>query len=316
MNVHLHSIYIRRIFAFLIDWIILALIGLTFAMIAKDQLILWGNKSLLIGSVLACSYFTFFNSLFGHGQTFGKRYCHIKVVGSNRQEVSFGKSFLRSILYVVPILLSGNTSIPFFQNVIFTKLLSIIQWFLVIGIPCCQIYLYIYNRTTVHDLLLDTTVVDMNSSIENPRPIKPISKIFLICIIIATLASGTIYANKSFNKSSYTRIFPLIQDLKQTGKYTSVNVFENIVDNKNCLFVVVSLKQSDDSYNVYCEIISILAKRKDLMDIDQIDIRIDKGYNIGIIRWSDYPVNSRKSLNQWEYDLNEMRRLKGFQCTR
>lgn len=204
MNVDLHSIYIRRIFAFLIDWIILALIGFTFAMIAKDQLILWGSKSLLIGGILACSYFTFFNSLFGHGQTFGKSYCHIKVVGSNGQEVSFGKSLLRSIIYVVPILLSGNTFIPFFQNINFTKLFSIIQWFLVIGIPCCQIYLYICNRTTVHDLLLDTTVVGMNNSIKNSQPIKSINKIFLICIIIATLTSGTIYANKSFNKKQTT----------------------------------------------------------------------------------------------------------------
>lgn len=288
----------------------MVLIGAVIALAVQDRLIAWGALGLLGGSGFAWLYFAFWNSRFGHGQTIGKRLFNIRVLDRTGQEISFGKSLARAVIYATPFLLSGNAYLPLFQQMELTIFLNIVQWLVVIGIPFCQIFLYVFERTTVHDLVLGTTVSDLNGGAETDGLISRTGIIIVTVVGLAALVSGAYFANSKYHHRIYAQSYPLVQDFYRTGHYASVDVFDK---EEGCLFVVVSLKRSMSNYDVYCEILRLLAKREKVLKVDQVDITIEKRFSIGIIQWRDFPVRCRKSLAQWKYDLNEM---KGLDTTR
>lgn len=98
----------------------------------------------------------------GQGQTLGKRFMGIKVVGKDGRHLSLPRSFLRYSIFAIPsfcwkgdfITLIGFAGFAFFG-------------FLGVGLDAVICYLYIFNRQTrqsLHDLAVDSYVVDYFST--------------------------------------------------------------------------------------------------------------------------------------------------------
>jgi uncharacterized RDD family membrane protein YckC len=87
----------RRLLAFLIDCLILAIVGLVVGSIFFDAFAALGGWGKLVGFTIALIYFGTLNSTVGKGQTLGKRLVNIKVVNCEGEPISLHRSFLRDM---------------------------------------------------------------------------------------------------------------------------------------------------------------------------------------------------------------------------
>src|SRR5690554_2843456 len=87
-----------RVWALLIDSLILGVIGYLLGLTVEDFLVSIGNYGLLFGLVITVVYQTIFNSRIGNGQTLGKRAMNIQVVDIYGDTIDLGKSFLRALI--------------------------------------------------------------------------------------------------------------------------------------------------------------------------------------------------------------------------
>jgi len=77
-----------RIGAFLIDMVLLGLLGLILGLTFKTYFISIGKNGVFFGFVISLAYFAIFNSKWLGGQTLGKRLTNIKVVDQDDQFLS------------------------------------------------------------------------------------------------------------------------------------------------------------------------------------------------------------------------------------
>ncbi len=153
----------RRLGAYAIDVLLLALICSVIGVIFYDSLAALGSQGRLIGLLLALAYFTPTNSVLGKGQTIGKGVMKLKVVDSEGHCISVERSLLRSFVLFAPFMLngvwfSGADPRPTPTLVALGALLSLI----VIGGMASIAYLYLFNRPSrqsLHDLIAGTFVV-------------------------------------------------------------------------------------------------------------------------------------------------------------
>jgi len=103
--------FLKRLTAYLIDWMVLSLISVFLLFNVYILLIVFSNSNMdiyetlnsiiipfyLFSFLLKCFYFSFFHSL--TGQTVGKSLCKIKVVDLNGKRISFMRSFVRFLGY-------------------------------------------------------------------------------------------------------------------------------------------------------------------------------------------------------------------------
>lgn len=152
----------RRLFAFLVDGVI---VGVGAALVAApffgplSRVGAWGR---LIGFCMALPYFAFLNSRFGGGRTLGKRWLKIQVVDENGQPISFRRSLIRYTVFAIPFSLNQLplpvTRTPSFVFVGITIML-------ILG--GVSVYLVICNRRTrqgLHDLAVKSYVASVAES--------------------------------------------------------------------------------------------------------------------------------------------------------
>jgi len=147
----------RRIFAFLIDSILLGIVGASLGFFFFDEFAKLGQSGRLIGFVIAILYFGLLNSSIGNGQTIGKRLLKIKVISAvDDSLISLPKSAWRYLVLALPFY-CNNLILPI-ENQILMILLALV----VFGMGGLLFYLYIFNRKTrqsLHDLAAKTLVV-------------------------------------------------------------------------------------------------------------------------------------------------------------
>jgi uncharacterized RDD family membrane protein YckC len=159
----------RRLFAFIIDMIILGIIGICTGALFFDDLAELGGWGRLLGFVVALLYFGLLNSSIGNGQTIGKRLVKIKVVDGDKQTISILKSFLRFTILGVPYFLNGAMVPP---EILSNPVLSLVLGLAVFFGTGAIIYLFIFNRATrqsLHDLIMGTYVINRNSTEDIPE---------------------------------------------------------------------------------------------------------------------------------------------------
>lgn len=149
-----------RIWALLIDIVLLGIIGAVLMIFAEDFLVRLGDKGLLLGLLIALIYQTISNSRLGNGQTPGKRVMGIQVVDVNGDTIGLLKSFYRALILSAPYFML-NMSIPFLSDVVF---IDIFKMAVLCSMLTGIVVLYIFNglaRQSLHDLLTGTYVVDV-----------------------------------------------------------------------------------------------------------------------------------------------------------
>ncbi|NKF20832.1 RDD family protein [Solimonas marina] len=154
----------RRIVAFVIDALILMLIGEVLGRWYGDwfaRLGVWGH---LVGFVIAAAYFAVLDSRSG---TIGKLALGLRVVDAQGRAISMLRALWRFLPLGVPYFINGMVLPDWDDRVLNSVPLSA----LVFGIGLCGAYLLLFNRAThqaLHDLLAGTYVMARNGPARRP----------------------------------------------------------------------------------------------------------------------------------------------------
>lgn len=153
----------RRTVSFVVDIVILGVLGMLLGMLLSQQLVALGAWGRAVGFVIAALYFGLLNSRISNGQTVGKRLLGIQVVDRNGQCIGFGKSLARYSIMGIPFFLNGAQISVDVMHGAWSFLLTA----LIFGLGLSLIYLFVFNRNTrqsLHDLLVGTYVIRTRSS--------------------------------------------------------------------------------------------------------------------------------------------------------
>lgn len=186
----------RRFLAFVIDCLILYVVGRGVGAALFNSLLRVGPWGLLLGFCIALLYFAILDSRIGDGQTVGKRCLQLRVVDTHGNTISFGKSLVRYSVFAAPHFLNG-LQLPLSRTPwMVPPLISVIGF----GIGGTTLYLIVFNRQTrqgLHDLAVRSYVAKATES--GPIKTEPILDIhwailrsLLILLIIFSIGLAAI----------------------------------------------------------------------------------------------------------------------------
>lgn len=148
----------RRLGAFLIDALLLGVVGMVVGGIFGDALSRMGGYERIVGFALALAYAGLLNSALGGGRTLGKRVLGLRVERVGGGLLSVPRAMARQVVFSVPFFLNGA---PFGESVL-TSAWGYLLSALVLGGMLSILYLYLFNRKTrrsLHDLAVGSWVV-------------------------------------------------------------------------------------------------------------------------------------------------------------
>ena len=297
----------RRFFAFLIDSLVIGLIGRLSGLAFDDFYAQLGNSGLLIGAIIVLLYFGICNSKITNGKTLGKKLLKIRVVNRNSKPLSISKSFLRASCFAIFMAFNGSSisnssCIP----------LVIVVGTLLFSISILEIYFVIVNKKTLqsfHDLLIGSFVVSAKDkgkiTYTNKKSFlyggAAIPVILLIIFTVLNLFAKNTYVADMvkiidvinselpvYNTSMYrhSETTAALSGESSTTKYINVTTIKKNKNESNEALAVKIAKIIFDSKFTFNE-------------GETLCITIVEGYNIGIA--SSYTSkNINGTLEEWE----------------
>ena len=149
-----------RLWAWIIDFLVLGAVCLGVGWAAIDHVSAWGSNGRAFGLVLGVIYFGLTASgLFG-GRSIGMRVCGLKVTGLGGRPLGLPAAIGRAVLLVGPLMLNG-WSLDFKDSTP-AYVFDVVAITAVFGVSLAQIYLLLFNLPThrlVHDLVFRSVVV-------------------------------------------------------------------------------------------------------------------------------------------------------------
>ena len=177
----------RRLGAFLLDCLLLGVIGAALGFLLTEEVVRLGPWGRLLGFLVALAYFGTLNSKITGGQTLGKRLLKVKVVAKDGTPLSVPTAFLRFLPLGAPWFLNNA---QFSESVLFSPWLYVLA-VAIFGIGLSVIYLYIFNRTSrqsLHDLLVGSYVVAAEAT--GPVVAAAPSRVHLAVCALLIVAAG------------------------------------------------------------------------------------------------------------------------------
>lgn len=178
----------RRAGAFIVDVLILGLLGLSLHFWAGTWLVRLDAWGPLLGFALALAYFGLLNSRLGQGQTLGKRLLAIRVVDGAGQFLTPSRALLRFVPLGLPWFLNSLQGYLGWLLWPWNALLTL----LTLGLGSVLLYLLIFNRSTrrsLHDLLVGSQVLRATGG--SIAPATPLWAGHLaVCAVLALLSLG------------------------------------------------------------------------------------------------------------------------------
>ena len=285
----------RRSAAFILDGVLLGIIGQVLGMFFEAYFVSIGAWGRLIGFAIALVYFSIQNSRICNGQTVGKRLMKIRVVDPFNGTVSVQRSVLRYTVLAVPFSLN-NAQIP--DSLAFSFGIHILS-LIVFGGMFSALYLFTFNRQTrqsIHDLAARTYVVNTDAGFDIPDRIwKPHFYVIGGVCLAAVLAPALL--NPYTKQEPFTHLFETRDAIMQRCDATSVGVVFGSTTtttiksgSRTTTFVKasVSLRQQQTADKALAESIAsiIAANYPDARNKDVIQVNLIYGFNIGIAnRW-------------------------------
>lgn len=281
----------RRLAAFLIDVLLLYLVGYATGFFLFRFYMSLGLAGLLVGLVIATAYFGLLNSRSGGGQTLGKKLMGLRVVDTHGAMLTLPRSIARYFVLAFPFFLNKAITDGLATNIWAAAVLMVpvIAGFLSLT------YLLFFNRSSrqlVHDLVLGTYVVRTTPL---PQADPPhiwrghLITVGVLCLLtfIITCLSPLATALPIFRET-----FAVRQSLLDTGAVqaatvtggTAAEVKNGAFDSKRVLSLLVHLKGPPDSSPAVAAKLAAIAIQKDpvIASYDRVDVSVSWGYDIGI----------------------------------
>lgn len=289
---------LRRIFAFLIDIVLLSLFGFLLGLVCFDFLVRLGLWGRLLGFFICIIYFSILGSSIADGQTIGNRVAKIKIVGRDGKCISFARALVSYSILLGPFFLSAAGQYLLTQGT-YTRLFGLFIYFIILYFAAAILYLLIFNRRSgqlLHNLITGTFVI--KSKVTECQPLPRIWKFHLIPLIlwfvtcgVCFLAAGgfVIYSAKKiepFNEFSKINKNVLRWGLIKNSKVYWENL--SLADQQQlCLVVDTSLKNKvKDLEGTAAGVASIVMYNNfELMSKNNfLAVMLKYGYDIGIAR--------------------------------
>lgn len=204
----------RRLGAFVIDVIVLGIVGMILGALLFDTFARMGVYARLIGFAIALAYFGVLNSRIGNGQTLGKRWLGVRVVDAQDQLLSLPRALLRYTVLSIPFFANG---LPVDPGMAMGSVLGYLLALIVFGGMFVTVYLYVFNRRTrqsLHDLVVGSYVERFDSP-ARPVPFPTMWRGHLaVAGLLAVAALGVpIAANHLAQTESFADLMPLYRTL-------------------------------------------------------------------------------------------------------
>lgn len=282
---HLLGTLPRRIAAFLIDVIILAVPGNIIGMLFFDYLSRIGSLGALFGFVLALPYFAIFNSEKGYGQTPGKRLLRVQVVDKDGNMIPFTSAIARYSIFAIPYCIS-DMALPTSRM---PWLISILYYVVVYGVGLGTLYLIFFNRHTrqgLHDLAVGSYVVDSRGT--GPLKISPIWKahwVILPSLFVALFVSGQVAEQRL---GPFPQLLADLRLLEETRGVQSAGIQDmtSLSHGESKKILIANIRWVGDSNDesAFADQMAriILKHNPTVKEHDMLRVNMIRGYNIGI----------------------------------
>jgi uncharacterized RDD family membrane protein YckC len=303
----------RRSLAFILDGLLLGVVGVALGLFFFDFLARLGGWGSLLGFGVTLVYFGVLNSSIAGGQTIGKRIMKIQVVDRAGQLISLVRSALRYTVLGAPFFLN-HLIVPPIPTAI-----GYLIVFIMLGFGGAILYLFIFNRRTrqsLHDLIAGTFVTRTTppghvvGSIWSPHLV--VVSFWLVAVI------GLSAAETNFSRQGvFPGLLKVQSGIQATGKVHMAEVFVgekvSTVDGNRKVRKYFSTNAvwneppADFDAEVRQVASIILRDYPEAMNVDVIEITISYGFDIGIARaWRNQTIDL--SPAQWAAGLAEPRR--------
>ncbi len=281
----------RRVAAFLIDVLLLGLIGFGSGFFLFRFYMSLGVAGILVGLIIATAYFGLLSSRLGGGQTLGQRLFGLRVVDAHGLTISPGRSIARYLVLAFPFFLNKALSDGLVGGLWLGALLMIpvIAGFLSLT------YLLIFNRGTrqlVHDWATGTYVVRTISTQPATAPIIWRGHLIAVAIICLAAVVLSCLLPLAVALPIFRETYAIRQRLLDTGVVqaatvtggTAVAATTGRVDSMRVLTLLVHLKGPPLSSPVVAAHLAGIALRNDpvVSSYNRIDVSVSWGYDIGI----------------------------------
>lgn len=312
----------RRFFAWVIDSLLLGVIGQVIAVVFSSFLFSIGPYGRPIGLLFIFPYFGIMNSKIGGGQTIGKRLMKIAVRNKNNEPIELGRSLIRMSLLALPAFFNG-WAIPIFQNYVIAWFLSLV----VFGLGGAIFYTMIFNRKArqgIHDLLLGTYVVHLPGKPIESFPTTSRVHWIVTSIWIGLVAIGTFamvfIAPSLISKSPLAPVMSLYNILQDDPRFFTVGVNDQTFYSSNektsrSLIITVWYKGklAEEDRKVVIDSIAktVLENEKDINKYDGMQIKITSAYDIGIAS-GNFSMWFSNSIEDWRKEVYPTNSPNGF----
>lgn len=300
----------RRSSAFLVDMIVLGLVGYGLGLFLHDQFAAMGAWGRALGLLISVAYFGSMESHLFQGRTLGKRALGIRVAGTSGVALSVPKAILRSTVFCIPYFLNGiamGAGDP-------SPLLLATQTLVVFGLGGAIAYLCVFNRPTrqsVHDLLVGALVLrSPTASLPPPAPVwRGHLAIVAAWCVLAT--GGLAYTQARFGQ---TFLQPLLEVQRQVSRLPGIRtagVLEgstvvNQDERTRFLTVTVAGSSEPETQGRLARDIAriVLAAYPRAQQFDRVSVVFVAGYDIGIASlwrnrtFSESPAAWQKALTE------------------
>jgi uncharacterized RDD family membrane protein YckC len=277
-----------RIWAFLLDALVLGGGGMLLGLFCFDALAHMGDWARLIGFAFCLLYFGVMGSSLGGGQTLGQRLLKIAVVDRHGRSVSLGRSCARAAILGIPYVLNGAFATG--------RLAGLLVSLGGVGIGGAILYLYLFNRRSrqsLHDLATGTYVVGVSAG--EGVAAAPLWRGHLVVVALwfALAASGACFNLSPVIKASwFAQLVKVQQAILASGdvRGASVNlgknttIYNGVHRTTNSLSVAATWKRRPIDYQASASEIAaiVLNQYAQPPEVDQIRVTIVYGYTLGI----------------------------------
>lgn len=284
----------RRLFAFVVDLLILGIVAEGLGFLFPDFLFSIGPFGQLLGLVFILPYFGIMNSSLCGGQTLGKKLFKIAVRGTDNQPIKLWPSFLRAVLLIAPI--HVQLCLTFWMK---SMIASAVVSSLIYGWMLSILVLFIFNRQArqcSHDLLMHTYVVDLKGEkveefFETSKPSRILAAACLIAVFVGY--SGVTTFNTL--RSQKSGLEPLFEVLSSDPRFFTTRVSNTAyVDAKNnqenTLSVDLWYKGTTNSLvagQINRDIAPLIfSSVKNIADYDTIQVKISSRRYLGLYSYN------------------------------